>query len=82
MACSKLEAMAVYAVNQACGNDIMRQQCTVLMYILCTKFKSRSTQHEKVGPFPVRRLDFIFHRKNMILMELSEKMSNNQATEH
>ena len=23
MACSKLEAMAIYVVNQACGNDIM-----------------------------------------------------------
>ena len=22
MACSKLEAMAIYVVNQACGNDI------------------------------------------------------------
>ena len=23
MACSKLEAMAIYVVNQACGNDVM-----------------------------------------------------------
>jgi hypothetical protein len=23
MTCSKLEAMAIYVVNQACGNDIM-----------------------------------------------------------
>ena len=27
MACSKLEAMAIYAVNQACGNDIMPAVC-------------------------------------------------------